>query len=98
MKLNKEEIKYLKLNGYSLSILADNAGLYEVDKGKYSSILKDLTENHPYYYYFYCDLDIKKEAEKIFIGEDMETKRKNYIRRYNQEKRRLIKEKYNITR
>lgn len=98
MKLNKEEITYLKLNGYSLSILANNADLYGIDEDKYNSILNDLKDNHPFYYYFYCDLDIKKEAEKIFAGEDMETKRKNYIRRYNQEKRRLIKEKYNITR
>ena len=98
MKLNKEEITYLKLNGYSLSILANNADLYEIDYGRYNLILKDLKENHPYYYYFYCDLDIKMEAEKIFIGEDMETKRKNFTKRYNQEKRRLIKEKYNLTR
>ena len=98
MKLNKEEITYLKLNGYSLSILANNADLYGVDEDKYNLILKDLKDNHPFYYYFYCDLDIKKEAEKIFAGEDMETKRKHYIRRYNQEKRKLIKEKYNLTR
>lgn len=98
MELNKEEIKYLKLNGYSLSILANNSELYGIDDGRYNSILKDLKENHPYYYYFYCDLDIKREAEKIFTGEDIETKRKNFTKRYNQEKRRLIKEKYNLTR
>lgn len=98
MELNKEEIKYLKNYGYSISILASNSELYGIDDGRYNLILKDLKENHPYYYRFYCDLGIKKEAEKIFIGEDMETKRKNYIRRYNQEKRKLIKEKYNLTR
>lgn len=88
MKLDKETIKWLRTYGYTLNS----------DEVRYQKIKSKIKEIDPYSYYFYVDLDIKQEAEKIFSENDGRTKEfyKSFKRKFNAEKRRLIKELYGL--
>lgn len=87
-KLDKESLKWLRVFGYCLN----------TDFEDYIKIRTNLKKWYPYEYYFYVDLDLRKEAEKIFEGEDYTTKeyRKSWKKRFRHEKKRLIKELYGL--
>lgn len=86
-ELPKETIKWLRTYGYTL-----NNG-----DERFEKIKSKLKEMYPYEYYFYIDEDIRNEAEKIFECEER-TKDfyKSWIKRFRYEKKRLIKELYNL--
>ena len=85
--LDKEAMKWLRIYGYCLN--------YK-DK-HYERIKNGLKKWYIYEYYFYVDYEIKEEAEKIFEGEERTREfYKSFNKRFNNEKRRLIKTLYGL--
>lgn len=86
--LSKEHLKWLRIYGYCLN----------VDDENYNKVRNTLKKWYTYEYYFYVDMNLRKEAEKIFKGEDYTTKeyRKSWKKRFRHEKKRLIKELYGL--
>lgn len=97
MGLSREDINILRNYGYCISVLAEDLDIDPIEN-KYIDLVEYLKANHLYYYLLYVDLEIKAESEKIFLEEDMQTKRKNFKSRWNKQKKELIKAKYGITR
>lgn len=87
-ELDNDTLKWLRIYGYSLNLDCD----------RYKIIKNRLKEWYPYEFYFYVDLDIKQEAEKIFSENEGRTREfyKSFKRKFNAEKRRLIKELYGL--
>ena len=80
-------MKWLRIYGYCLN--------YK-DK-HYERIKNGLKKWYIYEYYFYVDYEIKEEAEKIFEGEERTREfYKSFNKRFNNEKRRLIKTLYGL--
>lgn len=88
LELPKETIKWLRIFGYTLNS----------EHEEFRKIKKNLKKWYTYEYYFYVDIDLRKEAEKIFTGEDQTTRAfyKSWGRRVRAEKKRLIKELYGL--
>jgi flagellin-specific chaperone FliS len=87
-ELSKEHLKWLRIYGYCLN----------VDDETYNKVRHNLKKWYTYEYYFYVDIDLRKEAKKIFEGEDYTTKefRKSWKKRFSHEKKRLIKQLYGL--
>lgn len=90
-KLDKETIKWLKTYGYTLN---SRDYMYQIIKYK-------IKEIYPYDYYFYIDLDVKKEAEEYAISyQSVYKDQREYWRvvkkRIREYKRKMIKEKYGL--
>lgn len=87
-ELDKETLKWLRVFGYCLN----------TDFEHYNKIRASLRKWYPYEYYFYVDIELRKEAERIFKGEDYTTReyRKSWKKRFRHEKKRLIKELHGL--
>lgn len=87
-ELSKDHVKWLRDFGYCLN----------TDDENYNKVKANLKKWYTYEYYFYVDMELRKEAEKIFEGEDYTTREyaKSWKRRLRHEKKRLIKELYGL--
>ncbi|WP_289293081.1 hypothetical protein [Romboutsia ilealis] len=91
MKLDKETIKWLRIYGYTL-----NNG-----DERFEKIKNKLKEMYPYEYYFYIDLDIKRESEEYALSyQAVYENQKEYWRvvkkRIREYKKKQIKELYGL--
>lgn len=91
MKLDKETIKWLRNYGYTL-----NNG-----DERFEKIKNKLKEMYPYEYYFYIDLDIKRESEEYALSyQAVYENQKEYWRvvkkRIREYKKKQIKELYGL--
>lgn len=86
--LDKDTLKWLRVYGYTLNSKHE----------EFKKIKTNLKKWYTYEYYFYVDLDLRKEAEKIFIGEDQATREflRSWDKRFKAEKKRLIKELHGL--
>lgn len=90
-ELDKETTKWLRIYGYTLNS----------DNERYQKIKSKIKELYPYNYYFYIDLDIKREAEEYAMSyQAVYENQKEYwrvIKKRNREyKKKIIKEKYGL--
>lgn len=90
-ELDKETIKWLRTYGYTLNC----------DDKRYQKIKSKIKEIDPYSYYFYIDLDIKREAEEYAMSyQAAYENQKEYwrvVKKRNREyKKKTIKEKYGL--
>lgn len=91
MKLDKETIKWLRVYGYTLNS----------DDKRYQKIKFKIKEIDPYSYYFYIDLDIKRESEEYAMSyqavyENQKEYWRTVKRRVKECKKKMIKEKYGL--
>lgn len=85
--LDNQTIKWLRIYGYCLNSKRECE----------TKIRENLKKWYIYEYYFYVDYEIKEEAEKIFEGEEHTREfYKSFNKRFNNEKRRLIKALYGL--
>lgn len=90
--MTKKELQtYLQVNGYIIGSLAKRDYVYEV-------LADRIKAEYPYYWYLYCDVDIKQTSEDELLKQGIENIRKGFKKKFNDTKRRIIREKYNITR
>ncbi|MDR0880184.1 MAG: hypothetical protein LBN09_05690 [Clostridioides sp.] len=83
-KLNKKQIDWLKLYGYTLTTVSEH-------EEEARQIKEYIHDNFIYEYNFYVNLDVKRKAEKIYkeqYGNDL----KCYRGKFNKIKRKLIEE------
>ena len=91
MKLDKETIKWLRVYGYTLNS----------DDKRFQKIKSKIKEIDPYSYYFYIDLNIKREAEEYARSyQAVYENQKEYwrvVKKRNREyKKKRIKELYGL--
>ena len=91
MKLDKETIKWLRVYGYTLNS----------DDKRYQKIKSKIKEIDPYSYYFYIDLDIKRESEEYAMSyQAVYENQKEYWRvvkkRIREYKKKQIKKLYGL--
>lgn len=90
-ELDKETIKWLRTYGYTLN----------ADDKRYQKIKSKIKEIDPYRYYFYIDLDIKRESEEYAMSyqavyENQKEYWRTVKRRVKEYKKKMIKEKYGL--
>lgn len=90
-ELDKDSIKWLRTYGYTLNS----------DNKRYQKIKSKIKEIDPYSYYFYIDLNIKREAEEYAMSYQAVYKNQKehwrVVKKRDKEyKKKRIKEKYGL--
>jgi hypothetical protein len=86
--LDKENLAWLRLYGYSLN---------NEDNERYLKVKELMKKWYTYEYYFFVDMDIKQQAERNIIeSSENSSWMKRWTGKFNKEKRTLIKEIYGL--